>query len=205
MFYCVAPSDRMCRFVSCCSFHISCLHPDLCLCIHNRIANISACSAFLSDALDDSNMAERLNNCTQRKKRRRKKQQCPGWWNLGSYHTNHYLSSPHIQFKAAYIFWRGNQGRGRKAVQINREKNAYFLLLLFMMGCCYVGTIGWWLYQADWYISDSTHSRVPLLMECCSCQITFWTQMTFLCPENTGWPNKQTQPFKPKCVFLSYL
>lgn len=71
------------------------------------------------------NLAESSNNCTQRKKKKN------GWWNLSSYHTNHYLSNPLLQSKGASIFWRGNQGRGRKAVQINSDKGLFSAAFIY--------------------------------------------------------------------------
>lgn len=75
------------------------------------------------------------------------------WWNLSSYHTNHYLSKPLLQSEGASIFWRGNQGRGRKAVQINSDKG------LFSAAFIYDGMLlrrdpGQGLYQSSWYIFD---------------------------------------------------
>lgn len=72
------------------------------------------------------NLAESSNNCTQRKKKK-----SHGWWNLSSYHTNHYLSNPLLQSKGASIFWRGNQGRGRKAVQINSDKGLFSAAFIY--------------------------------------------------------------------------
>lgn len=82
------------------------------------------------------NLAESCNNCTQRASGGSGKGgvgggEGPGWWNLSSYHTNHYLSNPLLQSKGASIFWRGNQGRGRKAVQINSDKGLFSAAFIY--------------------------------------------------------------------------
>lgn len=116
------------------------------------------------------NLAESSNNCTQRKKK------SPGWWNLSSYHTNHYLSSPSLQFKGASIFWRGNQGRGRKAVQINSDKGLFSAAFIYdgMLLCRD---------QSKGFIRPTDTSLIVResspLMKCCTCQRRFLTQMTF--------------------------
>lgn len=116
------------------------------------------------------NLAESSNNCTQRKKK------SPGWWNLSSYHTNHYLSSPPLQSKGASIFWRGNQGRGRKAVQINSDKGLFSAAFIYD-GMLLCGD------QGKGFIRPTDTSLIAResspLMKCCTCQRRFRTQMTF--------------------------
>lgn len=110
------------------------------------------------------NLAESSNNCTQRKKK------SPGWWNLSSYHTNHYLSSPSLQFKGASIFWRGNQGRGRKAVQINSDKGLFSGAFIYdgMLPCRD---------QSKGFIRPTDTSLIVResspLMKCCTCHRRF--------------------------------
>lgn len=125
------------------------------------------------------NLAESSNNCTQRKKRGKKS---PGWWTLSSYHTNHYLSSPLLQSKGASIFWRGNQGRGRKAVQINSDKGLFSAAFIYdgMLLCRD---------QGKGFIRPTDTSLIAgessPLMKCCTCQRRFRTQMTF--PQKKLW------------------
>lgn len=116
------------------------------------------------------NLAESSNNCTQRKKKSH------GWWNLSSYHTNHYLSNPLLQSKGASIFWRGNQGQGRKAVQINSDKGLFSAAFIYdgMLLCRDRGK--GFIRLADTSLIATESSP---LMKCCTCQRKFLSQMTF--------------------------
>lgn len=103
------------------------LHPGLFRPIFPSIGYITSTLHFYLMHWMTGNLAESCNNCTQRACGGRR----PRWWNLSSYHTNHYLSNPLLQSKGASIFWRGNQGRGRKAVQINSDKGLFSAAFIY--------------------------------------------------------------------------
>lgn len=126
--------------------------------------------AFLFDAQHDmqsSYLSESSNNCPQRKKNL-------GWWNLSSYHTNHYLSTPPLQFKGASIFWRGNQGRGRKAVQINSDKGFFSAAFIYdrRLVCGDQGKGFIWPTDTSLIAGESSP-----LMKWCTCQGRFSTKI----------------------------
>lgn len=124
------------------------LHPDLFHPIFPSIGYITSTLHFYLMHWMTGNLAE---SCTQRALRWG---EGPGWWNLSSYHTNHYLSNPLLQSKGASIFWRGNQGRGRKAAQINSDKGLFSAALIYDGDVAAPGP-GQGLYQTSWYIFDS--------------------------------------------------
>lgn len=151
------------------------LHPDLFHPIFPSIGYITSTLHFYLMHWMTGNLAESCNNCTQRAwvGGGGGGGEGPGWWNLSSYHTNHYLSNPLLQSKGASIFWRGNQGRGRKAVQINSDKG------LFSAAFIYDGML---LHrdQGKGFIRPADTSLIAAesspLMKCC--QRRFSSQMT---------------------------
>lgn len=136
------------------------LHPDLFLPIFPSIGYISSTLHFYLMHWMTGNLAESCNNCTQRAEwglggGGGGGGGGHGWWNLSSYHTNHYLSNPLLQSKGASIFWRGNQGRGRKAVQINSDKGLFSAAFIYDGMLLRRDQSKQGLYQSSWYIFDS--------------------------------------------------
>lgn len=167
-------------------FPCNVLHPDLFLsCLaHYWLHLLNA--AFLSDALGD-----RLSSWKFQQLHREGEKKGHSWWNLSSYHTNHYLSNPLLQSKGASIFWRGNQGRGRKAVQINSDKGLFSAAFIYdgMLLCGDQGK--GFIRAADTSLIGRESSP---LMKCCHLPKKILSQMT------SPWKKRNANPPPQKTV-----